>query len=258
VANGNLSWIGISADPLSVDVNQVINNLDVVNLLDILPLNDTVEFIDIISMTGVFELKLNGNLISVGQRLKTTDLLYTIFTALSEGGGNPYFLLVYKVGNSNEITPVNYSLQLNIVSAAILSILFGPSLLIYNDDFDNGGIITNYTVKEESFIVEVSSGHAFGTAELTITINSDFLSLNAYNNVSINFGSQEFEEYENIVINAILELDKFGNGNINIKNFIVMETNDPAIGNINIQLNSINNDPGLVSGSQILQLLTNL
>lgn len=257
-AIGNLSWVGVSPNPESLNINQVINNLDIINLLSILPINDSVEFLDIISIEGLNNVKVNSNNIYVGQRLKVIDLYYSNFVALGEGGGNPYFKMTYKVGNSTQINATEYELQFNIVSAAELNISEGPSIITYVDDFDESGSTNSYTVKEESFVLEVSKGYALGTAEITININSAFLSLNAFNNVNINYGSEELEEFSNIIVNIVLDLDIYGKGTFDIKNYIVYKTADPVLGNINVQLTSINNDPGLVNGSQIVQLLTNL
>ena len=256
-ALGKLIWTGSDPNPLSSNLVQVINNLDVKNLLIELPINNAVDFIKITGMIGVFNLKLNSNPVFINQILTTIDLANAIFTAESEGGGDPYFELTYQVGQGVVLDPAIYTYTLDIVSAAEISSQ-APIVDARTEDFDVGGIITPYTVKEESIIVDVDLGSAYGTAEITVQIESPFLILNSWNSVAVIADNINEEYFSDTTINTVLELDKFGKGTIQINNFIVYDTVNPKIGKVTITLNSINGDIGLVNGSQIEILLTNL
>lgn len=254
-----LEWKGVAANPASSDVSQVINNSQVINLLDILPLNDVTEWIEIISMTNGFWLSVNGIKSKIGIRLTILDLYYTTFTALAEGGGDPYFELGYKVGEDNTSEPTLYTLDLDIVSLAEISIGTPADILSYNDDFDvtGQGLFVEYAVKEETTIIKIDKGYAYGTAAVQIVIASDFLLLNQWNKVILQ-GNEDQEYFSNQTINIVLELDKLGIGEIQITNFIVYENQVPALGQITLTLNDINGNPALVNGTQVQQILTNL
>ncbi len=254
-----LGWKGVSANPASSNVSQVINNLDVINLLDTLPLNDVTEWIEIIFLIGIPGLLINGIKAQVGRRLTILDLYYSDFTALAEGGGDPYFQLGYKVGEDNTAEITIYTLDLDIVSLAIIGILTPASLVTFIESFDTGGgLFVDYTVKEETTIVEVSKGHVFGIANITIAILSPFLALNQWNSVTIDYNGIQTEYFANTTVIIAVKLDKLGKGEIEILNTIVFETADPAVGEITITVDDINGDSALVDGVQIQQVLTNL
>jgi len=254
-----LGWKGVSANPASSNIVKVINNLDIVNLLDELPLNDVTEWIDIESMTGVPGLLINGKKVFIGQRVAILDLYYADFTALTEGGGNPYFQLGYKVGEEDTAEPTVYTLDLDIVSLAEISIGTPASVSSYNDDFDTGGgLFVEYAVKEETIIIKVDKGYVYGTAAIQIAISSAFLALTQWNKVVVSYDGNETEYFANETINIVLELDSLGIGEIQIVNYIVYENPVPALGQITLTLNDINGDSGLVNGVQIQQVLTNL
>ncbi len=256
-ALGKLIWIGSDPDPLSSNLVQVINNLDVKNLLTELPINNAVDFIKITGMVGVLNLKLNGAPIFINQILTTIDLANADFTAEVEGGGDPYFELTYQVGQGVVLDPAIYIYTLDIVSAAEIASQ-SPIVITSSEEFDVGGVDTPYTVKTETILVDVDKGQAFGTAELTINIVSAFLILNPWNSVSIEVNGIQTEYFADIILNEILTLDKFGKGTIQIDNFIVYDTAGAKIGQVTITLNSINGDISLVNGSQIEILSTNL
>ena len=256
-ALGKLIWIGSDPDPLSSNLIQVINNLDVKNLLTELPINNAVDFIKITGMVGVLNLKLNGSPVFINQILTTIDLANADFTAEVEGGGDPYFELTYQVGQGVVLDPTIYTYTLDVVSAAEISSQT-PIVDTRTEDFDVGGITIPYTVKEESIIVNIDLGSAYGTAEVTVQIASPFLILNIWNSVAVIADNINEEYFSDTTIITVLELDKFGKSSIEINNFIVYDTIGPKIGQVTITLDSINEDISLVNGSQIEILSTNL
>lgn len=258
-ALGTVKWVGVSAQPDSADVNLTILNNDVVNLLNILPLTDKVEFIVIDSLVGVQNLKINGVQAFVGQRLDTQKLYYADFTAEAEGGGDPYFSIGYLIGNNNVITnPLPFFLNLKIVSAADLNVISGPDIVTYGDDYEVGGFTNEYTTIEETYQLEIANGYAYATANVTVNIQCAHLSLNEFNEIEINMGNGNYNETANTIINQNILLDKFGKALIDIRTTVVKITSDPAVGTITVTLNSINGQTNLVNGSQIEILSTNL
>jgi hypothetical protein len=255
----DLEWKGVALNPASSNVALVINNLDVVNLLDTLPLNDTTEWIDVQTMVGLQGLTKSGNPIYIGQRLTVLDLYYTDFTALAEGGGDPYFQLGYKVGQANTAKATIYTLDLDIVSLAEIGIGTAAVVIEYTDDIDTGGgIFVNYTIKEETTIIKVDKGYLFGDADVEIAILSPFLALNAYNLVSVSYNGTQTEYFSNTTFNITLQLDSLGIGYIQITNYIVYDTMAAANGLVTLTLNDINGNPALVNGVQTQQIITSL
>lgn len=256
-ALGKLEWSGANT-PASANLTQFINNSDSINMLNILPLNDSVEDIKIISLEGVLNLTLKGLSTYVGQILSIVDLYYTVFNALLEGGGLPYFKMTYQVGKDNVFEATIYDLVFNITASADLDITEGPDVETASEDFDEGGIINTYVVNEETTTLEVSSGQVYGTAQVRIAINSAFLALNSYNLIEIVYGSEQLEVTSNQTIDIEVDLDILGKADIVITNYAVEVTPDPIIGQITVTLLSINNQAGLVNGSQIVNINTNL
>jgi len=157
----NLNWEGIADSPLSSNATKTILNDDVLNLLEELPLNDVVEFIEVTALAGINHLTKNGVPVYVGQRLSVLDMYYSIFTAGSIGGGDPYFQLSYKVGRNNILEVTEYTLDLDILAEnAILTYTSGPTESNYTDDF--GGNI--YDVTEENTYLQISNSLASGIA----------------------------------------------------------------------------------------------
>ena len=122
----------------------------------------------------------------IGTRLTILDLYYANFTALAEGGGNPYFQLGYKVGEENTAEPTVYTLDLDIITLAEISIGTPAVVDSYNDDFDiGGGVFVEYGVKEELTIIKIDKGYVYANASVQIVINSPFLALTQWNKVVI-------------------------------------------------------------------------
>jgi hypothetical protein len=253
----NLEWIETTGTPSSTDQDILIVNNDTFDLLSQLPLDPSTQFIQILSIEGVENLLYKGNPTYEGLRLSTEQLAETVYTAEAIGGGDPYFTLNYYVGANNNVEPTVYSMVLRINSLAELAITAGPTVVDGSDDFDDP-TPTTYATKTETTILEITKGYAYGTAEVTITIDSDFLDLNAWNSVILNYNGVEREEFVDIVITENVDLDKFGRAVISVANFIVYDTADPANGDITITVNDINGDPLLVNGTQSENLLLSL
>lgn len=251
-----IKWIGVSLNPESSDLVEEIFNDDSFTLLEKLPLNDSVEILEINTLVGLSEnMKYNGYPVYENQTLDITQLDKTVFTAESNGGGDPYFEMTYYVGKNGTINKsTGYKCRFNLNSLATTSILTGPDLTVYTDTFDVLGTPTEYTVKDEKYIIEILNGYVFGTAEIEIVINSDFLALNTWNFVEIN----GVEYSSNQTLNLSLNLDKYGKAELIIINSIIFDTGDPKNGDITITLNSINANPLLVDSPQTEQLITNL
>ena len=254
-AFGNLKWIGTEPVPESSNVVLTILNGESINLLEELPLNDAVDFIFISSMVGVQNLLVRNSGAYITQQLDIIDLFYSNFTANASGGGDPYFKLNYLVGKEDGVESTIYSLQVNIVSLAILGIISGPTVINSTEDINTGSGVVNYPTIQETTTLEISLGYALGTANVDIVINSPFLSLNAYNAVYLNYNGSERIEQDNITINADILLDEFGKAQITVKNYIVEDTADAKTGDITITLNSINTDSLLVDGTQSKNLI---
>jgi len=255
----NLKWKGVAVNPASSNVLQVINNLDVINMLSMLPLNDVTEWIEIQSMTGLQGLISRSKKTFIGQRLTILDLYYTDFTALAEGGGDPYFQLGYKVGEANTAQATVYTLDLDIVSLAILQQI-PVSTETFLEEFDpGGGPLVTYTVKEQTIDIEVSLGYVFGNAAINVSMACPFFLLNPWNSVTVSYESNDDIEYfVDTPLNITLNLDKEGKAKITIINKAVKVTPDPATGIITFTLNNINGNPALVNNPQIVQVLINL
>jgi hypothetical protein len=252
-----LLWTGIAANPASANYTAFIINSATVNLLNVLPLNDVTEFIEITGMVGVPNLKLNGVTTYIGQQLTLLDLLYSVFTANSQGGGDPYFQLSYKVGRGVTLEATVYTMDLDIVSLAIITLDMGPYLNNYLDTFDVPPP-TDYNVTEEFSGILVSLGYAYATANVTIIINSAFLGMNAWNSVTIEVNGVETEYFGNTTFSQAVVLDQYGLGLINVNNYVVKDTGGPWAGDITLTLDDIDGNPALVNGVQTYQILTNI
>lgn len=254
-----LKWIpdNTSLLPSSNNLDQTISNDDVVRLIDVLPINEAAEFIVIENLEGVQNLKSKNNNVYITQKILTTDLIYTEYTAGSEGGGAPYFSLDYQVGQGQNIQPTVYTLSLNIDSLARIDI-DNETLINYTDEFDVSSVPTNYNVKEQSFFLIISLGHQNSTANIQVTINSPFLSLNTWNSVTIDNGGVEVQKLANETFNLNVDLDYEGKALLLVKNNIVENTTDPKTGNITVTVIDINGDVNLVSSTDEVVLNTNL
>lgn len=253
----NIEWSGVSVNPASVNVSEVINNDDAKNLLSELPLNDVTEFIEIVSIEGLKGLRLNGINVYIGQRLTLLDLFSTGFIALSEGGGVPYFKLSYLVGKVNSTEVTVYTLQYDIIALAIL--VLDPVIVTENyiEEFDDGGPV-DYNVTEETSILEITTGKIFGVANIEIVINSPFLALNAFNRVLIEAEGIETEYFADQTFNSNVTLDQFGKAVIKIRNKVVFKTGAAANGDTQITLVDIDGDTNLINNPQVKNIITAL
>ena len=226
-------------------------------LLEGLPINEATEYIEIVSLSGVLNLKNNGSSPYVGQNLNIPDLYNSTYNVHTLGGGLPYFSMTYKAGNVKLLQPTIYTYELNVDSLAEIAENTPETLLDYSDEFDVGGVPTTYNVKNQSLVIKITKGSANGVANVDVVIASPYLALNSFNNVRINVNGFETEVIIDGTINLNVPLDTFGSALIIISNIIVEDTADPKTGQIDVNLISINAVPALVSATNTVQLLTN-
>lgn len=241
--------------PTSQNKTITINNSERIELIQHVFFNVVTEFIEITDISDNFILLKNGTKVSIGDIIYVSDLLFTSFTSLEEGGGNPYFKISYKAGNKKETSQTIYSLQINVNSLAELKEEFPFNEINYNDEFDVNGILTTYNVIEQTFYCVINKGYVNGTAEIEIIINSPFLSINQWNKVVVETNNSVIEKTSNETFNLSLKLDVKGKTKFKITNYIVENTDFYSSSNITVNLLNINNDASLVSTTKQLSLL---
>lgn len=239
------------ATPLSSDVTLSRVNSDSDNLLDLLPINEVVEFVELVSYDGVKNLKKDNQILLPGERLTPYDLLNSIYEVLASGGGAPYFHLVYKVGKDQTAEATLYNLTINVDSIAEISA--GPvTTSVVNESFDDGaGGTVNHDVITEQVDINITKGYQGGTAEVEIIINSPFLTAtnpDMQSSVFVTVNGIEIEYISNQTLNFAANLNELGEAQIKIVNVIVKDDASET-GQVDITLNSINTDPTLVSGT---------
>jgi hypothetical protein len=141
--------------PSSTISNQQMINLEQLNMLNTLPINSSVEFIEIVDIFGVKNLKHNGSLVVPGQRLEPKDLLNAIYSVNAEGGGSPYFILTYKVGRNNTLEDDEFTFTVNVESFAELSIFSQTSSTTIEDFDDGSGGIVQHNVIQETILLNI-------------------------------------------------------------------------------------------------------
>jgi hypothetical protein len=240
------------ATPTSSNVSLQWNNLDSDNLLNLLPISQAVEFVEIVGYSGVLNLKKDNILLLPGSRLTPFELLNSIYDVLEFGGGAPYFHLDYKVGKNDVAEATVYTMDINVDSIAEILLTDQQTGAAENETFDDGaGGTVNYDVIDETIIVDIVKGYQGGTAEFDIVINSPFLTTSnpeTQSAIRITINGIETEYIANQTINAVADLDDNGAATIVIVNEIVKDDASET-GQIDITLQSINEDISLVSGT---------
>lgn len=257
-AVGQLIWKTTNAglDALSANATQLIAKATTVRLIDLLPINEATEFIQVTSFSGALNYKLNGTPLAIGQKISVQDLVYSTFTSNVEGGGDPYAVLTYEVGKHNILEGTSYTLTIDVDSLGELNESVAESLLEYSDDFDVPPV-TAYNVKEQNLEIQITEGSQNGTAEMEFIIASPFLALNTWNRVFITYGSTVIEKSADETFLIDVPLDVNGQATIGIRNYIAEDTVAAKTGQLDMTLKKINTDSGLVSLTNFtVQLLT--
>jgi hypothetical protein len=197
--------------PSSTISNQQMINLEQLNMLNTLPINSSVEFIEIVDIFGVKNLKHNGSLVVPGQRLEPKDLLNAIYSVNAEGGGSPYFILTYKVGRNNTLEDDEFTFTVNVESFAELSIFSQTSSTTIEDFDDGSGGIVQHNVIQETILLNIRKGYQNGTAEMEFVINSPFLtasSVDKQSEIRMEINGIESLYISNQTVNNIVNLDE--------------------------------------------------
>jgi len=259
-AVGNIVFKNADVIPASADFEETLNSLDEKILLEVLPLNSGVEFIEITAIDGVKNLKLNNIKLIPGNRIETSDLLSATFNVNEFGGGEPYFNLSYKVGRGKTLEATIYNYTVNVMSSAEIN-LIDTKTSTTNEEFDDGaGGIVNYDVIREVYEVMITKGYQNGTAEIEVTINADFLdtilvSTQSYIYVEVN-GIEDIKSADEI-FNLVANLDDNGSAYIKVTHEVIKDDAN-EIGSTTILLNSINEDLSLVSANDSVTLSTDV
>jgi hypothetical protein len=240
VATANLIWKENDlATPLlssTVITSMVIG--EKTNLLDLLPINKAVEFIEITSTTGVNDLSFNGTPIVSGAKLSPSDLLKSEFR-VQDGGGTPYFEFEYKLGRSLQTEENIYKVTINVDAMAGLGISnLENSLYVAQDE---NGFDLNFA---KSFaMVALSGGPSLSEVKLRLTVNHPWIGQDENNTTEIIAGGME-----NYITSAneVLEVDVFTAKNGSA--FISMETNfiytegQSYAGTVDVEILQVNGD----------------
>ena len=151
-AQGTVYWSPNVGLPSSANDLIVMANGATENLLTNISTNEFTEYIEITSLEGIQNMKLNGVPLSVGQRLTNLEMFQTEFTTEAAGGNTPYFKMQYQVGNTaNGLQPTKYEFQINVVVSADLTPITRPLSRVYStEEFDVLGVPTTYDVITET------------------------------------------------------------------------------------------------------------
>ena len=255
----NLKWFNDSFSPTSSSNIETILNTDEILLIDLLPINESVQFIEIVELTGILNWKLKGSSLYVNQKIYTQDLYYCVFKPNSEGGGLPYSEIKYTAGNELEDKKDDFTSTLNIDTIVDLNEFIPVETINYADDFDDNGSTVSYNVIEENVVLEIVNGLQNGIAQVEFVINSPFLALNDFNRVFINTGGVEIEKSSNETFVLDVDLDMFGKSLITINNYIVEDTAVAKTGLIDITLLSVDDNVDIISATDFeFSLVTNI
>ena len=241
-----------SLNPASDNYTSTILNTDVLNLLDVLTFNESVETFKIININGPGILSYKNNPVYSGQQFLVQDLYYMNYTPEVSGGGDPYFELTFDINNG-----INYLMSLSIVSLVEISNT-PESISNYNNEYDVNGTTNTYNTINQSFQINFDKAYANSIINLQVDINSPWLSLNDFNNIEISTGSESIEKSENETFNLLISTNYLGVAEMTINNIIVEDTSVDKLGDITLTIIDVNGDVNLVSETKEIILNTNL
>lgn len=249
----NLKWRTPNASLIPDSNNATIqmNNGEEIKLIDVLPLNEAVEFIDITAISGVKNLKFYNLNFSTG-RIKVQDLHKAFFKVNNKGGGPEYFKMFYSVGKElgdAAISIFDLIVSVDTIAELKLNTNIDEDIDNYTDTFDVNGVATEYNVKEQYNRVMITDGFSNGLASVELAINSAFLSLNDWNSVIIQIDGEQHEFFENGVHRLSTKLNVFGHADITLVNKMIENIPNPKLGSLIIKLLTINGDASVVSST---------
>lgn len=254
----DLKWEPADAGllPISSDVSQSVENEQILNLLSLLPLNEAVEYIEIISVSGSGELSLNNQSLFSGQKIEIKDLYYTQYIAPLQGGGEPLFTLSYKVGRGDTVQATTYTLEFNIELLAEIS-KTSESTFNSSGEYIVLGSPVIYNDIKRNFDIEIEKALSLSTVNIEVKVECPFLALNSLNEVIINAGGQVITKTSDETFNIYVEVNSQGFLNFTISNLIVLDTLNEANGKITLTLLDVNGDPLLINGEKnVVELYT--
>lgn len=230
--------------PTSSDVTLELTNGGSILLLEQLPINQSVEFIEIISLSRSGALSNDNFPIQPGTKLSPEELLQTRYFVPPFGTGIPFFEFEYKVGRNDIVEPNVYNFSVNIPPLAEMeeSYYFITDPFIETDDLGN-----NFTLVRQKVQFKIRKGASLKKAQLSFELNSPFIETNQFTSTIITLGGQEIEK--NISVDNFdleLELNASGIATIYVEN-VVAYNQSPQIGNLKIDLVSIDNNPNWVN-----------
>jgi hypothetical protein len=248
-ASLNLTWkeYDLANLPISANVTATWIKGQSDGMLNILPVNQAVEFVEIVSIGGVNNLSLNGQSVLQGYRLSPKDLLSAIYTTYLEGGGFPYLVLQYQVGKGTMLEPTVYSFTINVASIATLTKTEDYSVI--------GSILSETNVTYDTFnhtaIFEIVEGYQGGTAQINVDINCPFLTTanpEAQGVVVISIDGIESSHIVNAIVPISVGLDEKGKGSFSIQHRIIKDEATET-GTSTVTLIDINGDLAAVSAT---------
>jgi hypothetical protein len=230
--------------PVVTDQTKTIVNNEELIFLNDNGVTDNVEYIEIDSIVGLNNWKLNNQLISKGTVIHPYQFGDFKFNALSSGGGSPYSRLNFKAFNRNGEGIKPYSVTLNLEALAKIQLL-NQSNYEYSEDW--GDPATTYNTIQESLNIEIYSAHINSLVNVEVVINSPFLALNAFNNIVLYDESGEIVKTANETFNISLKTNRLGVANLNIKNYIIEDAAGTKTGQITLNLVDVEGDTNLIA-----------
>ena len=219
--------------PSSANYSNAILNLSSNNFKTMMPINDGVDRIKLISFGSYGQIELNGNPIFPNTTIMRYDLENLNYIAPEFGLGEPIQTITYQVGNADGFDATIYTITLDIVGQADL-------VLISTDQELEVGPPDFYTY---GAVLEIQNGYVGLTAQFTVNISGiPFPGSTSESFVYIN----DTQTQANGVLNLEVVLDSLGKGYITIE-VEVLDSDAPVAGTIDITLDSIDGDSGKVS-----------
>jgi len=241
--------------PTGGNDNTVLLNNETFNLIDTTAIDDNVEFIEIDTIVGINNWKLNGNIIYPGTRIPTAVLNQVFFEPNETGGGRPYSSLNFNVGNKTEISNSKYSHQILVDTLAEIFNI-NESEIQYTDSY--GAVPDTYNTIQQSFIIEIQNAYANAEVEIEVNINSPFLNLNTYNKVLIQGSFGTLEKFANETFNITTVTDSKGKAQFDLINLIVEDAVELKTGGVTLTVLNVNGNTNLVAlTNNVLTLNTN-
>lgn len=182
----NLTWKeqNLAIVPASADNTVTLVNSQTINLLDYLPINSAVEFIQVHEVTpGLVAPTITDSdglqFLVPENKFSPEDLYKSRFTIAESGGGTPYYVFKYKVGRGSTVEPTIYTFQINVDTTYAINLISqtisGP--IFYTDELGQEiGLLSEISQ------IQVTGGNIFGTVKLLFDL-SNLLPINPPNDI---------------------------------------------------------------------------